>query len=174
MKQALADMAKSLASLSAEIAKRPTASALEQLVGLTANPLAFPPGANDTYPILVTPLLHPHLSSDAIAQIGKFEFPPAHLGRLLKTASAPAPQTLLLVLGPNGEAQFTPSAPPTGASSLIRDVPDILTFVEAWSIFMSVLQNQCLGLPISQALSAHLINVIALARVYSEEEDDNR
>ncbi|KAJ6563771.1 hypothetical protein B0H10DRAFT_1966010 [Mycena sp. CBHHK59/15] len=166
LKQTLLDMSKSLATLTAEIAKRPAASALEQLVGLPANPLAFPPGANGTYPVLVTPLLHPHLLPDVIAQIGKLEFPPANLGRLLKTVSVTPPAALHLVLGPNGEAQFVPSTPVSGATALLREVPDILTFVEAWMIFMSVLQNQQLALPIAQALTAHLNNIIVVARVY--------
>ncbi|KAJ6629112.1 hypothetical protein B0H10DRAFT_2209050 [Mycena sp. CBHHK59/15] len=72
------------------------------------------------------------------------------------------PAALLLVLGLNGEAQFTPSTPIAGATALIREVPDVLTFVEAWMIFMSILQNQWLSLPIMQALSAHLYNIIAL------------
>ncbi|KAJ6579898.1 hypothetical protein B0H10DRAFT_2235472 [Mycena sp. CBHHK59/15] len=166
LKQTLADMAKSLAALSAEVAKRPATNALEHLVGLPANPLAFPPGANGTYPVLVTSILHPHLLPDVIAQIGKFEFPPAHLGRLLKTFTLAPQGPLLLVPGPNGEAQFTPAAPVPGATALLREIPDILTFIEAWMIFMSVLQNLWLALPIAQALSAHLNNIIAVARVY--------
>ncbi|KAJ6482413.1 hypothetical protein C8R45DRAFT_966053 [Mycena sanguinolenta] len=167
MKKTIADMARNLATLSAELAKRPATNPLEHLVGAPANPLALPPGANGTYPILLTPLLHPHLLPDVIAQIGKFEFPPANLGRLLKTAAAPPQPVLLLVLGPNGEVQFTPATPVSGASALIRDIPDILTFVEAWSVFTSVMQNQRLSLPIAQAFTAHLNNIISIARVYS-------
>ncbi|KAJ7229407.1 hypothetical protein B0H12DRAFT_225908 [Mycena haematopus] len=165
LKKSIEDMAKILASLSAEVAKRRAATALEQVLGLPANSLAFPPDASGTYPTLPTSLLHPHLHPDIVAQIGKFEFPPANLGRLLKAASPP-PQPTLLLVGPNGEPQFIP-ATVSGASAPIRDIPDILTFVEAWSIFMSVLQNQCLALPITQALSAHLNNIISISRVYS-------
>ncbi|KAJ7696529.1 hypothetical protein B0H17DRAFT_1268699 [Mycena rosella] len=164
--QAMADMAKTLAALTEELAKRPAVNALEHFVGLPANPLAFPPGANGAYPVLVTPVLHPHLLPDVIAQIRKFEFPPTLLGRLLKTHSVTPPAPLLLVLGPNGEAQFMPQTSVTGASALLREVPDVLTFVEAWMIFVSILQNEHLLLPVAQALTAYLNNVIAIARVY--------
>ncbi|KAJ7467070.1 hypothetical protein FB451DRAFT_404549 [Mycena latifolia] len=80
--------------------------------------------------------------------------------------SVAPPAALILVLGPNGEAQFVPQTPVAGASAFIREVPDILTFVEAWMIFISVLQNQCLSLPITQALTAHLNNIIVVARAY--------
>jgi hypothetical protein len=150
-KQVVADMALSLANLTAELAKRGASNALESLVGLPANPLAFPPGPNGTYPALVTSILHPHLLPDVIAQIGRFEFPPAHLGRLLKTFSAAPQGPLLLVMGPNGEAQFMPAEPVPGATALLREVPDILTFVEAWMIFMSVLQNLHLALRLHRA-----------------------
>ncbi|KAJ7217153.1 hypothetical protein GGX14DRAFT_602238 [Mycena pura] len=165
-KKALADMSLSLANLTAEIAKRGASSALESLLGLPANPLASPPGANGKYPALVTSILHPHLLPDVIAQIGRFEFPPAHLGRLLKTFSAAPQAPLLLVMGPNGEAQFMPAEPVPGATALLREVPDILAFTEAWMIFMSVLQNLHVALPIAQGLSAYLNNIVTIARVY--------
>ncbi|KAJ7043241.1 hypothetical protein C8F04DRAFT_34389 [Mycena alexandri] len=162
----LADMAKSIASLTSEFAKRPAATALEHLIGLPANPLAFPPSSNGKYPVLDTPTLHPHLSSDVVTQIGKFEFPPAQLGRLLKTFSAPPPAGLHLVVGPTGEALFVPPTPVIGATALLRELPDILTFVEAWMVFTSVLQNQQLQLPVAQALTAHLNIIIMVARAY--------
>ncbi|KAJ7761550.1 hypothetical protein DFH07DRAFT_771410 [Mycena maculata] len=156
-----------LTSLHSEIAKQPAVNPLEQLMGLPADPLAFPPGANSAYPILVSTFLHPHLLPDVIAQISKFEFLHTHLGRLLKSASALPPEGLLLVSGLNGEARFVAPTPVAGASVLLREVPDILTFAEAWMIFLSVLQNQRLALPIAQALSAHLGNIITYSRVYS-------
>ncbi|KAJ7819996.1 hypothetical protein B0H14DRAFT_3472629 [Mycena olivaceomarginata] len=73
---------------------------------------------------------------------------------------------LSLVAGLNGEAQFVAAAPVPGATTLLCEVPDILAFVKAWMIFMSVLQNEHRGLPVVQGLSAHLNNIIAVARVY--------
>ncbi|KAF8176705.1 hypothetical protein K438DRAFT_73814 [Mycena galopus ATCC 62051] len=164
-KKALANMSLSLATLTAEIAKIGASNALESLIGLPANPLAFPPGGNGTYPALATSILHPHLLPDVIAQIGRFEFPPTHLGRLLKTFSAAPQGPLLLVMGPNGEARFMPAEPVPAATVLLREVPDILAFVEAWMIFMSVLQNLHLALPVAQGLSAYLNNVYPWASV---------
>ncbi|KAF8166631.1 hypothetical protein K438DRAFT_1775059 [Mycena galopus ATCC 62051] len=162
----IASMGKAIQELAAEVKKRPATSALEMLIGLPANPLALPPASNGTYPVLVTALLHPHLLPDVITQIGDFKFPPANLGRLLKTASVQPPQTLHLVVGPTGLPEFTPSAPVAGATALLHDVPDVLAFAEAWGIFMLVLQNERLLLPIAQALSAHLGNIIVLACAY--------
>ncbi|KAJ7810861.1 hypothetical protein B0H14DRAFT_1479582 [Mycena olivaceomarginata] len=165
LKQSITDMSKTLALLTAEIAKRPATTALEHLLGAAANPLALPPSSNGTYPALNTLTLHPHLLPDVVGQIGKFEFPPTHLGRLLKAFSAPL-QGLHLVAGPDGTALFMPPAPVAGASSLLREVPDILAFVEAWMIFTSVLQNTHLELPVAQALTAHLGNIVVLSRAY--------
>ncbi|KAJ7272851.1 hypothetical protein C8J57DRAFT_260489 [Mycena rebaudengoi] len=166
LKKALAEMSKVLTTVSAELAKRPAVTALEQLVGLPANPLAFPVGADGKYPVLFTSILHPHLLPDVITQISKFEFPPTHLGRLLKTATVAPQMPMNLLIGLNGAATFIPAVPVPGATALIREVPDILTFTDAWMIFMSVLQNQQLALPIAQALSAHLSNIITVARAY--------
>ncbi|KAJ7747900.1 hypothetical protein DFH07DRAFT_962319 [Mycena maculata] len=146
LKASLATMTAMLTSLHGEIAKRPAANPLEQLMGLPADPLAFLPGANGAYPVLISTFLRPHLLPDVIAQIGKFEFPHTHLGRLLKSASAPPPEGLLLVSGPNGEARFVAPTPVAGTSVLLRE---------------------CLMLPIVQALSAHLSNIITYSRVYS-------
>jgi hypothetical protein len=142
LKDSFATVTQNLAGLTAELAKRPAANPLEYLIGLPANPLGFPPGSNGTYPVIVTPRLHPHLLPDVIAQIGKFDFPPAHLGRLLKTFSATPPAGLILTLGPNNEMRLVPPTPVSGATALLRELPDILTFVEAWMIFTSVLQNE--------------------------------
>ncbi|KAJ7270982.1 hypothetical protein C8J57DRAFT_1226584 [Mycena rebaudengoi] len=131
LKKALAEMSKVLTTVSAELAKRPAVTALEQLVGLPANPLAFPVGA------------------DASSS--------SHL---------PIWMPMNLLIGLNGAATFIPAVPVPGATALIREVPDILTFTDAWMIFMSVLQNQQLALPIAQALSAHLSNIITVARAY--------
>ncbi|KAJ7689530.1 hypothetical protein B0H14DRAFT_2652740 [Mycena olivaceomarginata] len=122
--------------------------------------------ATRTYPALVTSILHPHLLPDVIAQIGRFEFPPAHLGRLLKTFSAAPQGPLLLVMGPHGEARFVPAEPVPGATALLREVPEILAFVEAWMIFMSVLQNLHLALPVAQGLLAYLNNIVTIAKAY--------
>ncbi|KAJ7792489.1 hypothetical protein B0H14DRAFT_2394468 [Mycena olivaceomarginata] len=160
-------MSKTLTDLTTALGKRSGSSALELLVGLPANPLALPPNANGTYPTLVTSILHPHLLPDAIVQIGKLEFPPTHLGRLLPSHTIAPQAPLSLVVGPNGEAQFVSAAPIPGATALLREVPDILAFVEAWMVFMSVLQNEHLDLPVAQGLSAYLNNIITIARVYS-------
>jgi hypothetical protein len=167
LKDSFATVTQNLAGLTAELAKRPAANPLEYLIGLPANPLGFPPGSNGTYPVIVTPRLHPHLLPDVIAQIGKFDFPPAHLGRLLKTFSATPPAGLILTLGPNNEMRLAPPTPVSGATALLRELPDILTFVEAWMIFTSVLQNEQPALPITQALTAHLNNIIVIARAYA-------
>ncbi|KAJ7368933.1 hypothetical protein DFH08DRAFT_947817 [Mycena albidolilacea] len=103
LKQSIIDMSKTLALLTAEIAKRPAATALEHLLGAAANPLALPPSSN---------------------------------------------------------------APVAGTSSLLREVPDILAFVEAWMIFTSVLQNTHLELPVAQALTTYLGNIVVLSRAY--------
>ncbi|KAJ7276046.1 hypothetical protein C8J57DRAFT_1590363 [Mycena rebaudengoi] len=167
MAQTIADMSKILTDLRAEVAMRPASNPLDALLGAPANPLGFPPGANGVYPVLSTPLLHPHLLPDVIAQISKFEFPPTHLGRLRKTASVTPQAPLLLVTGEHGEARLIPAEPVPGATILLREVPDILCFTEAFLVFISVLQNECRGLPIAQSLSAYLGNVVALSKVYS-------
>jgi hypothetical protein len=110
--------------------------------------------------------LHPHLLPDVILQIREFKFPPASLGRLLETHSVAPPAPLLFVVGPNGEAQFMPQPSVTGASALLREVPDIVTFVQAWMIFISVFQNEHRELPIAQALAGHLNTIILVSRVY--------
>jgi hypothetical protein len=166
LKKSVEEMSKTISTIAAQLARQSGASALELLVGLPANPLALPPNANGVYPALITSILLPHLLPDVIAQIGRLEFPPTHLGRLLPSHAIAPPAPLSLVAGLNGEAQFVAAAPVPGATALLREVPDILAFVEAWMIFMSVLQNEHRGLPVVQGLSAHLNNIIAVARVY--------
>lgn len=135
---------------------------------MPANPLALPPGANGTYSAIVTSLLHPHLAVDVIESIKMFEFLPTHLGCLLKRTTVETPNGgFLLTSGPNGEMLLVPAPVVAGATSLLCDVPDVLAFAEAWAIFMSVLQNEVIILPIAQALSHHLANIIALARLFS-------
>ncbi|KAJ7783509.1 hypothetical protein DFH07DRAFT_948524 [Mycena maculata] len=162
----MADMAKTLSDMKAQLEARPATTPLEQIIGRAANPLAFPPGAHGTYPAISTSFLHPHLLPDAILQIREFKFPPASLGRLLETHSVVPPAPLLLVVGPNGEAQFMPQPSVTGVMALLREVPDIVTFVQAWMIFVSVFQNEHCALPVAQALAAHLNTIILVARVY--------
>ncbi|KAJ7309151.1 hypothetical protein DFH08DRAFT_823582 [Mycena albidolilacea] len=139
---------KTITNITAQLARQSGTNTLKPLVGLLANPLALPPNANDI-----------------IAQIGCLEFPPTYLGCLLPSHVIAPPAPLSLVTGPNGEAQFVAATPAPGTTVLLREVPDILAFVEAWMIFMSMLQNEHRGLPMVQGLSAHL-NTIAVARVY--------
>ncbi|KAJ6496463.1 hypothetical protein C8R47DRAFT_1212783 [Mycena vitilis] len=160
-------MVKAMADVKAQLATRPATTPLEQITGHAANPLAFPPGANGTYPAISTSFLHQHLLPDVVVQIRDFKFPPASLGRLLETHSVAPPAPLLFVLGPNGEAQFMPQPSVTGASALLREVPDVVTFVQAWMIFVSVFQNEHRALPVAQALAAHLNTIIVVSRVYS-------
>ncbi|KAF8125659.1 hypothetical protein K438DRAFT_2001998 [Mycena galopus ATCC 62051] len=164
---AIVDLGKKVDDMSSEMAKRPAANTTQRMLGVPANPLAFLPGSDGTYPPIVTASLFPHLHPDVITQISKFDFPPAQLGRLLPSASVAAPQGLLLVAGANGEVRLVPSSPVPGAAALLREVPDILAFVEAWTIFTTVLQNEKPGLPVTQALLGYLSNVITNARVFA-------
>ncbi|KAJ7147604.1 hypothetical protein C8R43DRAFT_1195335 [Mycena crocata] len=167
LRETVQTMLKNFSAFTGELAKRNANSATEAVFGLPANPLALPAGSNGTYPVLETPKLHPHLPLDVIAQIRELKFPPTHLGHLLRTFTAAPPQPLSVVMGEGGVLRFLPVTPVPGATVFLREVPDILTFVEAWMTFMSVLQNEHLELPIAQALTAHMNNIITVARVYS-------
>ncbi|KAF7302166.1 hypothetical protein MIND_00783500 [Mycena indigotica] len=80
---------------------------------------------------------------------------------------APPPPALSLVLGVNGLLEVSPPPLPTGASALLREVPDVLVFAECWAVFTAILQNEHLELPVTQGLNIYLCNVITIAKAYS-------
>ncbi|RDB28337.1 hypothetical protein Hypma_001349 [Hypsizygus marmoreus] len=166
MQAQLTALSATIQTLIDQNALRPAVTPLDALLGLPANPLALPPGANGAYPVIQTSHLHPHLLSDVTTQVERFELPPTNLGRLLPKTTVDTPVGLSIVIGPNGEATFVQAPSVPGASALLRDVPDVLTFTEAWSVFTSVLQNAHRQLPIAQALTAHLANIVKLSRSF--------
>ncbi|KAJ7818599.1 hypothetical protein B0H14DRAFT_3473674 [Mycena olivaceomarginata] len=147
MRQSIADMSKTLTDLTTALGKRSG----QQCSGAFGGPPGESSGFAPECKWYVPYPRYFHLAS-----------PPAS-GRHRPNWEAP----LSLVVGPNGEAQFVSTAPIPGATALLREVPDILAFVEAWMVFMSVLQNEHLDLLVAQGLSAYLNNIITIARVLS-------
>jgi hypothetical protein len=98
--------------------------------------------------------LFPHISREIVTAIATFDFRRERLGDLLRVKYE---------ISSHKNSQINSDAD-KGGEHLVHRLPDVLAFVEAWTVFTAILQNERPTEPIAPALNAYLCTIIALSR----------